>query len=140
MANNISQIPSKDTWLLRQEAMWPSKSIDFVKLENDANGIHFGFFNNHQLFAVVSLFIENKEAQFRKLATKPEEQGKGYGTQLLSEIFAYAQSQNVQRIWCNARKDKVYFYERFGMSITNNTFHRDGIDYVIMEKHLQQPA
>ena len=92
------------------------------------------FLYREELISVISLFIENREAQFRKFATLQKYQGKGYGTQLLGFVFDQTIDYQVNMIWCNARADKTYFYQKFGMRETDNTFVKGGIDYVIMEK------
>jgi len=114
--------------------MWPDQPIDYVKLPNDPQGHHFGLFVEDELVSVVSLFVENGEAQFRKFATLAAYQGQGLGTQLLRHVFNESSRQNVKRIWCNARVDKASFYHRFGMEETGQTFTKGGLDYVIMAK------
>ena len=41
--------------------------------------------------------------------------------------------ENIRKIWCTARVEKSKFYKKFGINITNETFMKDGIEYVIME-------
>lgn len=130
----IQQIKAEETWPLRHSVMWPDKPFDHIKLSNDHKGVHYGLFHNGQLLAVVSLFIENGTAQFRKLATKESEQGKGYASQLLYHLMDYVRENNVSCIWCNARKDKVLFYQKFKMKKTKNEFSKSGLDYIIMER------
>lgn len=132
----IKEIEGADTWDLRHRVMWPEKSIDYVKLEDDKDGIHFGLFNDEKLVSVVSLFITGKEAQFRKFATDPEVQGSGYGTKLLQHMLIVAQQNKVNTIWCNARADKASFYKKFGIAETDQKFSKGGIDYVMMQKTL----
>lgn len=132
----IQEIPHTQTWNIRHQVMWPNKSIDFIKLENDALGKHFGLFSNDRLISVISLFNKEKNAQFRKFATIKEEQGKGYGRSLLNFIFRKTQEMSMQVLWCNARKDKTDFYESFGMKKTNQLFLKGGIEFIVMEKKL----
>lgn len=73
-------------------------------------------------------------AQFRKFATLTAYQGKGHGTLLLKFIMKFAKLNNVNKIWCNARVDKSYYYAKFGMTLTDKKFVKGGIKYVIMEK------
>lgn len=134
----IKEIPANSTWALRQRILWPNKPINYVKLPNDEDGVHFGLYQKEQLIAVGSLFISGVEAQFRKLATLPSEQGKGYGTQLLSHLTLYCRNLGVERLWCNARYSKKDFYLNRGMICTNETFSKDEIVYVVMEKDLRQ--
>lgn len=113
--------------------MWPDKPLDYVKLNDDLEGIHFGLFLNDKLVSVVSLFIKNEIAQFRKLATESEFQRKGLATELINCVFHYCQQRQVSKIWCNARQEKVDFYNKFQMTSTDNRFRKGGIDYVVME-------
>ncbi|OEK00576.1 GNAT family N-acetyltransferase [Roseivirga sp. 4D4] len=130
----IKNITAEDTWSLRHQVMWPNEDIDYVKLPEDESGIHYGLFINDELTAVVSLFINDREAQFRKLATAVEAQGKGYGTMLLKHLMQEVQTLEVNRIWCNARADKASFYHRFGLKETARTFIKKGQSYVVMER------
>jgi len=130
----IKTIHYKETWPIRHQVMWPNQPLDYVKLPEDDQGLHFGLFDDDALISVVSLFMDGASAQFRKFATLNEYQGKGLGSQLLSYTFKQAQSQGVNRIWCNARLDKTNFYQRFGMIQTNELFTKGGIEYVIMER------
>lgn len=88
------------------------------------------------LISVVSLFIHGEEAQFRKFATKVPSQGKGYGSQLLRHMLREAMKLGVKRIYCNARSNKVTFYEKFGLTVTDRQFTKGGKDYVVMESYL----
>lgn len=119
---------------IRQQVMWPDKSIDFVRVPEDENGIHFGLFVEENLISVVSVFIHGQEAQFRKFATLEQFQGKGYGSRLLEYIFDFLEGKKVTRIWCNARTSKAGFYQKFGMVETEVIFQKEGMAYVVMER------
>ncbi|MGB3152386.1 MAG: GNAT family N-acetyltransferase [Maribacter sp.] len=135
MNSTIREIDARDTYAIRHEAMWPVKPLEFVHLDNDEEGTHFGLFRDSILLAVVSLFITGNQAQFRKLATKTSEQGNGYGTLLLKHLIIYVSNEKqVIRLWCNARVDKTDFYKKFGMAETSKTFGKAGMNYVIMDK------
>lgn len=134
MFPKIAEITSEETIPIRHEVMWPNKPIDYVRVPNDDKGKHFGLFINDKLIAVISLFVENDEAQFRKFACLVEYQGKGYGTLLLKHVINMANQNKLNKIWCNARIDKAYYYAKFGMARTNEEFVKGGIEYVIMEK------
>lgn len=134
MDHKILEIPVYKVLEIRHTVMWPTKPIDYVRLPNDEEGRHFGLYINDELVSVISLFIENSQAQFRKFATLEKHQGKGYGTILLNEIMSIAQENKLSKIWCNARVEKSSFYEKFGMKATDKTFEKGGVSYVIMEK------
>lgn len=134
MQPKITEITPDKALPIRHEVMWPDRPFDYVELPNDDQGQHFGLFLNESLISVISLFIENQQAQFRKFATLNEHQGQGYGSLLLQHVFRLAEQQQFKRIWCNARMDKSSYYAKFGMKLTDNTFNKGGLDYVIMEK------
>ncbi len=130
----IKQITSSETLPIRHKVMWPDKPIDYVKLPNDNSGRHFGLCINGEIISIISLFTNNNETQFRKFATLKQFQGFGYGTFLLQKIIAMSMSEGIKKIWCNARVEKYKFYEKFDLKLTNKTFEKSGIEYVIMEK------
>lgn len=132
----IKEIPADQTWDLRHRVMYPNESFESIKLPDDSEGVHFGLFKNNLLVAVVSLFVRNNEIQFRKLATEFAEQKKGYGTRLILFILEYAIKIRATRIWCNARENKAYFYQKFGLQATKTTYIQTGIKFVVMEKRV----
>lgn len=129
----IKTIQASETWQIRHEVMWPDQPFEFVQLEEDNSGFHFGVFEDDKLVSIVSCFIEGKEMQFRKLATLEEYQGKGIASRLLEHIFQFAKEKKLHKIWCNARSNKKTFYEKFGMKDTFKTFRKAGQEFVIME-------
>ena len=135
MMKNISikEIKSEDTWGIRHRVMWPDHKIDFVKLEEDTKGIHYGLFIKDSLTSIVSVFIDKDKAQFRKFATETEHQGKGLGTKLLTYMLEELNKIGVSKIWCNARVDKTSYYHRFNLKETDKTYIKGGIDFVIMK-------
>jgi len=136
METTIRKVDKEQVWGLRHEVMWSDKPFEYIKLEDDDLGIHFGFFKESTLVSVISLFIDNEEAQFRKFATLQQEQGKGYGSELLEVVLKEAKIHGVKRIWCNARKNKLDFYKKFGLQETSSSFIKEGKSYFIMEKNL----
>lgn len=133
----ITEILAPDSWKIRHEAMWPHMPINYVKLPDDDSGQHFGLWKMNNLISVVSLFFDHDKVQFRKFATLPDEQGNGYGSQLLNHVFNYTYSNKIKKIWCNARVDKVSFYKKFGMYETESSFSKGGVNYIIMEKDIK---
>lgn len=125
------------TWPLRHEVLWPDQPFDFIKLPEDSNGNHFGLFLDNELISIVSLFqTDTGTVQFRKFATKTNEQGKGYGTKLLLHLMEFAQDQGFHTLWCNARIDKTDYYKNFGMVETDKTYIKQNLKFVILKKVL----
>ena len=113
--------------------MYPDQPYDFVKLEDDFNGIHFGIYENYELIGVVSLFTEGNVGQFRKMAILPDAQHKGFGAQLLNYLIDFCKVQKLTKLWCNARVNAKEFYTKFGFIATDQTYSSSGIDFVRME-------
>lgn len=132
----IRRISAEATWPLRHAAMWPDHPVEFVQLENDAAGIHYGLYQDDLLISVVSFFRQGKSLQFRKFATLPRFQGKGYGSKLLYFALEEQCQSSVKMVWCNARIDKKSYYSRFGLQPTDQHFTKGGIDFIIMKKEL----
>lgn len=129
----IEQIAYNFTWPIRQEVMYPDQDLDFVKLENDEIGIHFALYFDNKLTGVVSLFNEKDVYQFRKLAILDNVQKKGFGTKLMEYVIEFCKIQKASKLWCNARVNAKEFYKRLGFKETENTFFKDGYDFVVME-------
>jgi len=128
----IQKITCQETYDIRHKVMWPDKPLEYIKLKDDPKGIHYGYFIEDKLVSVISVFITDNTAQFRKFATLEAYQGKGYGSKLLTHVLDSITS--LDYIWCNARLEKTGFYEAFGMFKTDETFEKGGIDYIIMKK------
>ncbi|MFC0778349.1 GNAT family N-acetyltransferase [Flavobacterium sp. HJSW_4] len=129
----IKIINASDTWQIRHEVMWPDQPFEFVQLEEDNSGFHFGVFEEDKLVSIVSCFIDGKEIQFRKLATLEDYQGKGIASHLLKYILEFAKEKGLEKVWCNARSNKKSFYKKFGMKDTFKTFVKAGQEFTIME-------
>jgi GNAT superfamily N-acetyltransferase len=138
--NNIREITAAETWPVRQRVMWPGKDIDFVKIDNDEEGIHYGLFENGTLISVISLFIKGEEARFRKFATEVAYQGKGYGSELLKYLMAEAGKKGVRYLTCDARLTAAGFYRKFGMEESSEvfTYSERGLEYIKMKIDLQK--
>lgn len=132
----VNEANYEDVLTIRQQALYPDKDIDFVKLEDDDQGIHMGVYDDGgELVAVVSIFMSaDRSVQFRKLAVRPDKQSRGYGSSLIKWLADYAHDVKLSRLWCNAREEAVDFYKQRGLDITNQRFEKNGYSYVIMEK------
>lgn len=133
----IRDVPLEVVWKMRQAIMYPQETIDFVKLEEDESGMHWGLYHYDKLISVISLFERDHELQFRKFATIESMQGKGYGTTLLQRVMDWAIENKMQSIWCNARTTATSLYEKFGMKQSGPGWKKYGIDFIKMEKQLK---
>ena len=135
--SHIEQISHELTWRIRREVLYPGQPLDKIVLPNDENGIHLGLFDHNKLISVLSFFNNDQSIHLRKFATLEPYQRKGYGTELLNYLLDLSEVENYKHIWCNARKNASGFYSKFGFKETENSFQKDGHDFVIMEKILK---
>lgn len=138
----IGPVTQEQAWAVRHEVMWPDRAPEYVRLDNDGEGEHYGVFvdnpdgGGETLVSVVSLFREETGAQFRKFATLVSCQGQGYGSLLLSYVLNRAAEAGARRVFCNARSEKAGFYRKFGLEPTGEAFTKGGKEYVIMERRI----
>lgn len=132
----IEQIRPEVTWRLRKEVLYPNEPLHAMEMKEDDHGIHFGAFTDTEVVAVVSLFAQGTDFQFRKFAVTPAMQGQGVGKILLQYIIAFARNEGGQRIWCNARDTAAGFYQRQGFNPTGEKFTRSGYNYEVMDRLL----
>ena len=132
--SHIEQIPPELTWRIRRQVLYPDQEFAKAILDQDDEGMHFGLFYENKLISVVSIFRKENEIQLRKFATLEPYQNKGFGTELLKYLIELLRLDNCGKIWCNARKNASGFYTKFGFIETDETYHKDGYDFVIMEK------
>ena len=133
---HIEQIPAHLTWKIRHQALYPNSEWGKAILENDEEGLHLGLFDENELRSVVSLFWEEHDLQFRKFATLPAFQNKGYGSALVNYLLDFALQEQNTRVWRNARRSASHFYRRFGFPETEITFYSNDEHFVVMEKFL----
>ena len=130
----IKEIKPSETLDLRHRILSPNKSVDSIILTEDDVGQHFGIFQSEKLVSVISLFVENDNAQFRKFATETTEQNKGYGSILLNHIIEESLKNDIKNLWCNAQMSALKFYEKFGFEVVYEKWIKNEIEYVKMER------
>jgi phosphoribosylformimino-5-aminoimidazole carboxamide ribotide isomerase len=135
---NIRKISAEDTLPLRRDVLYPHESLAAVKVDHDEDGLHFGVFDQGQLVTVVSLFLGRDSAQFRKLATAPSAQGKGFGKAILAHLVDICKKEKIKLLWCNARDTAETFYDRLGYTTKGDYFIKGGITFIRMELPLDQ--
>lgn len=133
----VEQIRPELTWRLRREVLYPNKKLYEMEMDEDMGGIHFGGFTDNKLVAVISLFNNDGDYQFRKFAVDAAYQGQGIGSSMLQYVTAFAAQAGGTRLWCNARTTAIDFYLQRGFAHTGNFFSRNGFEYEIVVKPLQ---
>jgi len=136
MSIEIKKVSVEDILPIRHKVLWPDKPLEFVKVVGDEEGIHFGLYENSILVTIISLFAEGKSLRFRKFATLTEYQNRGLGKLMILKVIDYAQENNFERLWCDARTDALKFYERVGFKKFSEPFFKENIEYYKIEKIL----
>jgi GNAT superfamily N-acetyltransferase len=135
---DIEQITPELTWQLRRDVLYPGEYKHDMGMPEDEHGTHFGAFYEGKLVGVVSLFHQGSDSQFRKFAIDPTVQKMGIGKQLLQYITDEVADTGATRLWCNARTTATGFYAKAGFTQTGEIFSKNGFEYIIMEKAIQQ--
>ena len=120
--------------------MYPHWSLDQVKMDHDAEGLHYGLFSSGEMVTVVSLFISGRSAQFRKLATAAHRQGSGFGKVMMAHLVKVCREQGVTTLWCNARASAESFYLQLGFKRISELFYKDNIAFYKMDISLEAAA
>jgi len=132
----IKEVELPLVWDMRHRIMYPQQDPVEVRLPDDSDALHLGYYDGGRLMSVISLFERNDSLQFRKFATENEYQRRGYGSQLLAHVMEYARTRKVNNVWCNARLSATAFYRKFGMTETGQPWTAHGIEFIKMEKKL----
>jgi ribosomal protein S18 acetylase RimI-like enzyme len=144
--NTIKEIPSQETYAVRQPVLRQGKPIESCIFEGDdlPTTHHFGLFEKEKLTGIISLFKQintifaaENQAQIRGMAVLENHQKKGFGEALVKHCENYCQSQNVDLIWFNARTAAVGFYKKMNYQVAGEPFDiKDVGEHYLMFKQL----
>ena len=138
----IRKISAEQTFAVRHPVLRKGKPIESCHFDGDDLGTtqHFGLYEFNKIEGVISLFENNNplfedkhQGQIRGMAVLENNQGKGFGRQLVEHSEKVMKLQNVSLIWFNAREKAVGFYQKMGYEIVGNSFKIPdvGIHYVM---------
>lgn len=121
--------------ILRQPLNQPKGS---EKNDGDATGIHFALYDNNRLLAIARLDLTETEAsQVRFVAVETNQQGKGYGHQIMQATEAKSKSLECSKVILHARDYAVPFYEKIGYKLIEPSYKLfDVLQHYLMEKEL----
>ncbi|MFH6969461.1 GNAT family N-acetyltransferase [Flavobacterium sp. FlaQc-28] len=144
--NIIKEIPSKETYIVRQPVLRKGKPIESCIFEGDdlETTHHFGLFQNENLTGIISLFTksnpifaENLQGQIRGMAILENYQKKGFGEALVKHCEDYCRQNKVDLIWFNARTAAVGFYKRMNYEALGEPFEiKDVGEHYLMFKKI----
>ncbi|MBO9151023.1 1-(5-phosphoribosyl)-5-[(5-phosphoribosylamino)methylideneamino]imidazole-4-carboxamide isomerase [Chitinophaga sp. GCM10012297] len=137
MSIHIRNITTADTLQLRRDVMYPTWPLERVTLPHDADGLHYGLYSGGRLVTVVSLFIEDDTAQFRKLATAQDQQGRGFGKLMMKHLLDVCRERGITTLWCNARESALDFYRQLGFTAFSERFFKDDLPFLKMKIPVQ---
>ena len=109
------------------------REILFDALEEDS--IHVAIADNGVLCAYGRLSEETPHIfKISQMVVRPEMQGKGLGTQILTKITNIALEKCAKEVYLNARLHAVPMYEKFGFEVTGDSYvaKSTGIPHVKM--------
>ncbi len=132
----IKFVAVEEILAVRNEVLREGKlNLDECRFPSDLNegAFHLGNFEENLLVSIASFHPQNVEGhigkgyQLRGMATVPGFQGKGYGNRILNFAIIYLRGQQVDYLWCNARKKALNFYAGIGFEIISDEFDVPGI-------------
>ncbi len=138
----IKKISSKDTYAVRHPVLRKDKPIEDCVFKDDdlETTVHLGLMFKSELVGVATflknsniVFAEKNQYQLRGMAVLETFQGYKFGALLLEHGEQLLIHKKVERLWFNARKNAVPFYEKHGYKIIGDTFEipNVGIHYVM---------
>lgn len=142
---DIRKIAAQETYIVRHPVLRKGKPIESCQFDGDdlPTTQHFGLYENNSLEGVISLFDNNhplfeeeQQAQIRGMAVLENNQGKGFGSQLVLHAENTLRLQNTGLIWFNARENAVGFYQKMGYETIGSAFEipNVGTHYVMWKK------
>ena len=112
--------------VLREGRLSPEES----RFETDTlpGAFHLGFYEHNELACIASFHPQSFGSypgtgyQLRGMATIEKYRGRGFGNRLLTFSIVYLKGQNVNYLWCNARKKALPFYLSIGFENVSAEF------------------
>ncbi|MBP1225871.1 GNAT family N-acetyltransferase [Flavobacterium sp. 1355] len=144
--NIIKEIPSKETYIVRQPVLRKGKPIESCIFEGDdlKDTYHFGLYNSGELIGIISLFTkinsifaEKNQAQIRGMAVLESHQKKGFGEALVKHCENFCIEKDIKLIWFNARTAAVGFYKKLNYQTVGKPFDiKDVGEHYLMYKEI----
>ncbi len=134
-AITIRTVSANDVYPLRHRVLRPHQTLAECvwAQDTDPDTVHFGAEANGQIIGVASIATCPREGdpqntwRLRGMATDPEWQGRGIGSQVLAACLAHATNKGGALMWCNARTGALAFYCRHGFQTVGEEFDIKGV-------------
>ncbi|HHF2940589.1 TPA: GNAT family N-acetyltransferase [Vibrio diabolicus] len=135
---DIRKVTTAEVLPIRHLALWPNKSPSFCEVEGDDSATHYGAYADGKLVCVASVYNNGHKARLRKFATLPEYQGQGIGTKVIESLVRDLKREKVSYFWCDARTSALSFYQKFGLCVEGEEFHKSNVAYFKMSVSWEQ--
>lgn len=103
-------------------------------VDDHPEGFHIGAFIGDECIGIASFRPEEcpmlqgpEPYRLRGMATHPDHQGQGVGTELLRSAMDMLRERHTGLLWCNAREVALSFYARSGFRTEGEPFVIPGI-------------
>lgn len=107
------------------------------KNDGDTTGIHFALYDNGTLKAIARLDETDQQgvAQVRFVAVETDQQGKGYGAEIMEAVEENSQERGDHKMILHARDYAVDFYKKLGYTIVEKSHLLFGVlQHYLMER------
>lgn len=112
------------------------RSFSEEELEQERDQHHLSISVAGEVVGCLILVNQGDLGKMRQVAVLPEQQGTGYGSQLVWECERHAMKQGAQEIILHAREPVVGFYKRLGYTVEGDPFEEVGLPHRLMRKRL----
>lgn len=120
----------QDIFILEQQCLYPD--IDFI----DKKSLHIFYQEKGKIIAYLRIFErDTNTCQFGRIISLNRRQG--FGTSLINESLQWLKQQKkYTKVYIEAQKYAIEFYEKLGFYAISNVFLEDGIEHVKMERFI----
>lgn len=120
----------QDIFILEQQCLYPD--IDFI----DEKSLHIYYQEKEKIIAYLRMFEKDTNTcQLGRIISLNRRQG--FGTSLINETLQLLkQEKKYAKVYVEAQKYAIEFYEKLGFYVISDVFLDDGIEHVKMERFL----
>lgn len=120
----------QDIFILEQQCLY--SDIDFI----DEKSLHIYYQEKGKIIAYLRMFEKDTNTcQLGRIISLNRRQG--FGTSLINETLQLLkQEKKYEKVYVEAQKYAIEFYEKLGFYVISDVFLEDGIEHVKMERFL----
>lgn len=120
----------QDIFILEQQCLYPD--IVFI----DEKSLHIYYQEKGKIIAYLRMFEKDTNTcQLGRIISLNRRQG--FGTSLINETLQLLkQEKKYEKVYVEAQKYAIEFYEKLGFYVISDVFLEDGIEHVKMERFL----